>query len=68
MPPPCTFDLLEKVEDRLHLEINQIKFGYLLDLDNFLTLKNANLFEFFSLNRNFALSLHPKLQLTNETF
>ena len=36
----------------------QIKFGFLLDLDNFLTLKNANLFVFSSLNRNFALSLH----------
>jgi len=31
-----------------------------LDLDNFLTLKNANIFVFFSLNRNFALSLQPE--------
>jgi hypothetical protein len=46
------------VEDRLHLGKTQKKFGFSLDLDNFLTLKNANLFEFSSLNRNFALSLH----------
>ena len=49
---------LFKVEDRLHLGKTQKKFGFSLDLDNFLTLKNANLFEFSSLNRNFALSLH----------
>ena len=49
---------LFEVEDRLHLGKTQIKFGFSLDLDNFLTLKNANLFVFSSLNRNFALSLH----------
>ena len=31
-----------------------------LDLDKFLTLKNANIFVFFSLTRNFALTLYPK--------
>jgi len=31
-----------------------------LDLDNFLTLKNANIFVFSSLNRNFALSLQAE--------
>ena len=36
----------------------QLKFGILRDLDKFLTLKNANIFVFSSLNRNFALSLH----------
>ena len=34
-----------------------ILFGNLHDLDNFLTLKNANKFAFSSLNRNFALIL-----------
>ena len=39
-----------------------ILFCISLDLDNFLTLKNANIFVFFSLNRNFALSLAlPKI-------
>jgi hypothetical protein len=38
----------------------QIIFGISLDLDNFLTLKNANIFVFSSLNRNFALSLQPE--------
>ena len=32
------------------------------DLDNFLTLKNTNFFVFFSLNRNFVLSLHHQLR------
>ena len=36
-------------------------FGISLDLDKFLTLRNANIFVFSSLNRNFALTLHPKL-------
>ena len=52
---------LADVEDRLHLEITQILFGYLLDLDIFLALKNANLFVFSSLNRNFALYLQRNL-------
>ena len=38
-------------------EIFKNKFGFSLDLDNFLTLKNANIFVFSSLNRNFTLSL-----------
>ena len=39
-----------------------ILFCISLELDNFLTLKNANIFVFFSLNRNFALSLAlPKI-------
>ena len=38
------------------------KFGISLNLNNFLTLKKANIFAFFSLNRNFALSLAlPKI-------
>ena len=52
---------LTDVEDRLHLEITQILFGYLLDLDIFLALKNANLFVFSSLNRNFAVSLQYEI-------
>jgi len=51
-----------EVEDRLHLGKTQIKFGFSLDLDNFLTLKNANLFKFSSPNRNFALSLQMNLR------
>ena len=38
---------LFEVEDRLHLGKTQIKFGFSLDLNNFLTLKNANLIVFF---------------------
>ena len=38
------------------------KFGVLFDLSKFLTLKNANKSAFSSLNRNFALSLHPKFE------
>lgn len=34
--------------------------GFSLDLDKFLTLKNENTFSFSSLNRNFALPLSPK--------
>ena len=36
------------------------KFGFSLELDKFLTLKNDNIFSFCSLNRNFALSLQPE--------
>jgi glycosyltransferase involved in cell wall biosynthesis len=53
----------QKLEDRQHLGRTKKKvffFGFSLDLDKFLTLKNANLFVFSSLNRNFALSLHPQ--------
>ena len=38
------------------------KFGISLVLDKFLTLKNANIFVFSSLNRNFALPLQPNEQ------
>ena len=49
--------------DRMHrgnTKKNEFSFGISLDLDNFLTLKNANFFVFSSLNRNFALSLQPE--------
>ena len=36
-------------------------FGFSFDLENFLTLKKANLFVFSSLNRNFAVSLQPNI-------
>ena len=41
----------------LNAQKNSNKFGFSLDLINFLTLRNENLFSFPSLNRNFALSL-----------
>ena len=59
-----TFDF---VEGRLHLgdpKKNEFSFGISLDLINFLTLRNENLFSFPSLNRKFALPL----QGMNEKF
>jgi hypothetical protein len=58
---------LNTSEDNSRSKKTQNIFGYLFDLDKFLTLKNANLFVFSSLNRNFALSLHldkPKSKMT----
>ena len=52
---------LDKVEIRLHLGKTQIKFGFSLNLDKFLTLKNENIFPFSLLNRNFALILSTEL-------
>ena len=52
---------LDKVEIRLHLGKTQIKFGFSLNLDKFLTLKNENIFPFSLLNRNFALILRNEL-------
>ena len=43
---------------------NSLFFGISLNLDKFLTLKNANKFVFSSLNRNFALSLQQQLIVT----
>ena len=34
----------------------------MFDLINYLTLRNENIFSFLSLNRNFALSLHPEME------
>jgi hypothetical protein len=44
------------------MQINANLFGILLDLENFLTLKKANLFVFSSLNRNFALPLSTDMR------
>ncbi len=52
--------LLEKLEVCGYYCIFDLVFCISLDLDKFLTLKNANIFVFSSLNRNFAQSLHAK--------
>ena len=44
------------------MKINMDLFCISLVLDKFLTLKKANIFAFSSLNRNFALSLHPNFK------
>ena len=59
------FHYFDYVESRMHLrntKKNKFSFGISLDLDKFLTLKNTNIFEFFSLNRNFSLPLQAKLK------
>ena len=43
---------------------NPNKFGFSLNLINFLTFRNENIFSFPSLNRNFALSLQQNRQTT----
>ena len=44
-----------------HEKKNLDLFGFLFDLDKFLTLKNENKFSFSSLIRNFALSLQREM-------
>ena len=46
-------------EGRLHSEKIKKRFLFFTHLDKFLTLKKTNSFAFSSLNRNFALPLHP---------
>jgi hypothetical protein len=61
----------EKRKNGLEMIVNRFLFCISFDLDIFLTLKKANIFSFFSLNRFFALSLQAnsvKIKKRYDTF